>query len=147
MQFHKKKLPYGSLSLVSGLGFQQGWVLIKPSLMSGAWKAFPVYSWLLLEGSNPCNSTKKKQPCPRGTSPPSTERPVTCNDLCSECLQVMHGICKDCLSIFCQHCFRSPRCLSCTLDPRDDDSAPTMPEPLITSAAPVEGTKAHHPPL
>ena len=55
-------LAYGSFSFVPGSGFQQGWVLIKPSLMSGAWKAPPGSSWLLLEGPNPCNSTKKKLP-------------------------------------------------------------------------------------
>ena len=57
-----ERLPYVSFSFVSGSGFQQGWVLIKPSLMSGAWKAFPGSSWLLLEGPNLCNSTKKKLP-------------------------------------------------------------------------------------
>ena len=43
-----EKLPHGSFSFVSGPGFQQGWVLIKPSLMSGAWKAPAGSSWLFL---------------------------------------------------------------------------------------------------
>ena len=45
-----------------GLESCTGWVLIKPSLMSGAWKAPPGSSRLILEAPNPCNSTKKKLP-------------------------------------------------------------------------------------
>jgi hypothetical protein len=41
-------LPHGCFSFVSGSDFQQGWVLIKPLLMSGAWKAPPGSSWLFL---------------------------------------------------------------------------------------------------